>query len=239
MDFTGKVAVVTGGAKGIGRALTQELVRRGADVYSIDRDISIPTQAIRIEGVTYRHGNVESERRMSDAAMGIPPVDILVHNAGIMQDTRGGLLDSDLSEYDWLMPVNEKGPLVVMHAFKDHLQAGSKVVFISSALAESPATRSPAIYLLSKMGMASMAEILRDTSEFDVKTAFVGPVATELFYQGRTATERERLQAIADSPEVAAQGLVQLIGSDRSYLRYDEDKREYFLDDKPFRPLGR
>src|SRR5215212_3663979 len=93
MDLEGRVALVSGGSRGIGAAICLALAERGADVainYRRDEDAARETQG-RIEALGRRAGIYQAEvsdweadqRMVEEATRDLGPIDILVNNAGI------------------------------------------------------------------------------------------------------------------------------------------------------------
>jgi 3-oxoacyl-[acyl-carrier protein] reductase len=111
MELEGKLAIVTGGSRGIGRAIAQELARGGAKVVVNYRSSAAAAEALaeEIGGVAVQAdmGTAEGARTLVAAAEAIGPIDILVNNAGV---TRDGLLVR-MSEEDWqvVMDTNAGG----------------------------------------------------------------------------------------------------------------------------------
>ena len=118
IDLADKVAVVTGGSRGIGRAIAARLCGAGAHVAIIDIDEPGAIEAAKaLEGTTKCIGlgaDVSNAEQISAAIAGaeeqLGPIDILVNNAGL---TRDGLLIR-MSEEDWdlVLDVNLKGPFL-------------------------------------------------------------------------------------------------------------------------------
>ncbi|CAN7471086.1 SDR family NAD(P)-dependent oxidoreductase [Pararhizobium sp. LjRoot255] len=104
--FTGKTAVVTGGAGGIGSAICHRLAREGAFVWIVDTErtaASSLAEALRSEGLRadWRAVDLADAKAIHDFVSQITPtgarIDVLCNNAGI--NRRGALLD--LTEQDW------------------------------------------------------------------------------------------------------------------------------------------
>lgn len=123
LSLAGKVAMVTGGARGIGRSIALLLAARGADVAVVDLDAGgAAAVAAEIEALGRRatsvRANVAVEADVQDgvaaveAALG--PIDILVNNAGL---TRDGFM-ARMSEGDWdlVLDVNLKGAFLLSKA---------------------------------------------------------------------------------------------------------------------------
>jgi len=117
MTLEGKVAIVTGGRRGIGRAIAELLAERGADIVLADRqeeeayaaaDEIAAATGRRIQACLVDVAQHDSAKSMVDCAIeDFGHVDILVNNAGVTRDT----LIMRMSEDDWdtVMDVNLKG----------------------------------------------------------------------------------------------------------------------------------
>jgi 3-oxoacyl-[acyl-carrier protein] reductase len=117
IDLTDKIAVVTGGAQGIGRAVAETLARRGANV--VVADLQVEKAADVAQEITASTGNraiavqvdvsdSESARAMIDAAIAeFDRVDILVNNAGITRDNL--IMRMSEGEFDLVIDINLKG----------------------------------------------------------------------------------------------------------------------------------
>jgi len=143
MDVDGKVAVITGGASGIGRATALELARRGADVVVADvNDERIAEVRAEVEALGRRylgvHCDVTSDadvERMRDAALaGMGHVDIVMSNAGVaMIGPPEGL---SMAEWDWILQINLYGVIRNVRAFLPHLlERGSGHVVNTASVA--------------------------------------------------------------------------------------------------------
>lgn len=79
----GKIAVVTGGARGIGRAICAAFVAEGADVVLTDSDTEVGNAAARASGCRFVRLDVREEEDWTAFAQVVPACDVLVNNAGI------------------------------------------------------------------------------------------------------------------------------------------------------------
>ena len=107
--FTGKVAMVTGSAQGIGLATARRMAEEGAKVFGLD--INKPTE--EVEGVTPLVGDVTDLAFWEDSlrtAAEAGPVDILVNNAG-MVGSYASITDIDLADWDRIVRLNQTGVL--------------------------------------------------------------------------------------------------------------------------------
>lgn len=119
--FAGRIAVVTGGASGIGRACSELLVAEGATVAIADRD---PATVARVAADIGCHGylvdiaeaaDVEALAQRIEREHG--PVDMLVNSAGIIQGDAVAPQDIPLQTYDRIFQVNLRGTYVACVAF--------------------------------------------------------------------------------------------------------------------------
>ena len=117
MSLEGKVALVTGGGRGIGRAIAEELAKRGADVILADRMLETAQQSAQeIAAQTGRRtlalevdvSSLESAKNMVDKALeAFGKIDILVNNAGITRDNL--IMRMDEADWDAVIDINLKG----------------------------------------------------------------------------------------------------------------------------------
>ena len=125
-DLTGKVAVITGGAGGIGVVYAEALAEAGAAVVVADLDLAAATataDALTAKGHTVTGASVDVRSAESAAAMVATAVDahggvdILINNAAIMVDLPPyGLADMPVADWDRVLDVNLRGPLVCTQA---------------------------------------------------------------------------------------------------------------------------
>jgi 3-oxoacyl-[acyl-carrier protein] reductase len=139
----GKVAIVTGGAQGIGRAITEELARQGADVAVVDRNDA--TETVDAVSATGRRAlqfkaDVASFGRAAEITSEIRErlggLDVLVNNAGVPQPK--ALLELSEADWDRTVDINLKSAFNWCRAAAPHmLRAGSgRIITISSMSAK-------------------------------------------------------------------------------------------------------
>ncbi len=143
------VALVTGSARGIGRAIALRLARDGAAVIVADLpdhpDADLTMEALESTGSPAVYlatdvSRVDEVRRL--VAMGVQRfgrIDVLVNNAGVQRRDR--FLDVAEADYDLVLGVNLKGPFFLAQAFAQHVEergGGGRIVNISSVHEELP-----------------------------------------------------------------------------------------------------
>ena len=144
-DLTGKVAVITGGAGGIGVVYAQALCEAGASVVIADVDAAAAERAAT-ELVAKGHAAIgvqvdvrseESTKAMAQAAVdAFGGIDILINNAAIMTDLPPyGLGNIPVNDWDRVMNVNLRGPLLCTQAVLPSMEqrGGGRIVNGSSA----------------------------------------------------------------------------------------------------------
>jgi 3-oxoacyl-[acyl-carrier protein] reductase len=117
INLEGRVAIVTGGRRGIGRAIVEVLAQRGADIVLGDRDLEEAMQAAesimsatgrRVQACLVDVADTESAKSMVECALSdFGHVDILVNNAGITRDTL--IMRMDEKDWDDVIDTNLKG----------------------------------------------------------------------------------------------------------------------------------
>jgi len=139
VDGRARAVLVTGAASGIGRALSEELGRRGTPVVLCDLDASgLDTTRREIDGAAWTltadiTNREDVERMTAEARRLAGPIGGLVNCAGIYPVTP--LLDLSVDEWDRVMAVNLRGPFLVTQAVARHVIAaggGGSIVNISS-----------------------------------------------------------------------------------------------------------
>ncbi|WP_434055423.1 MAG: 3-oxoacyl-ACP reductase family protein [Roseibium sp.] len=127
MSLENKVAIVTGGARGIGFAIAKRFVSDGAKVVVADIDDAVGEEAVEDLGslgdATYIHCNVgerlDVRNMVAETLNGYGDIDILVNNAGIV----GGadFLELEEEDFDRILSVNLKGAFLCSQAVARHM----------------------------------------------------------------------------------------------------------------------
>jgi NAD(P)-dependent dehydrogenase (short-subunit alcohol dehydrogenase family) len=164
-DATGKVVVVTGGSKGLGRAMALGFAEAGADVVVASRKLEaceVVAGEIRALGrralaVRCHVGDWDDCGSLIVAAVSeFGRIDVLVNNAGIAP-VPPSLLDVTSDLFDKTIAVNLKGPLRLTALAAEHMAAGGSIINISSkaSLHAMPFT---VVYAAAKAGLNALTK---------------------------------------------------------------------------------
>jgi len=191
MEIKGKNALVTGGARGIGRAVVLALAQKGANVginYVNNQQAVLETHqiaskySVRAEIFRADVANYDDVKRMvSEFVKKFGRIDILVNNAGVFpRNFRLAEISED--EWDWLININLKGAFLVSKEALKYMPGGGKIINISSIAGKMGGVAGPH-YAASKAGLIGLTFAL--ASEFAFKNIAVnavapGPVDTEM-----------------------------------------------------------
>jgi len=196
MSLLGKVAIVTGGSKGIGAATAQRLAKDGAKVvitYSSDSasaNALIKTigsdRAIAVKSDAGKISDIEALIKTTIKTYG--RIDILVASAGILPYS--SLETTTEQGYDAAFDLNVKGPYFLAQKAAPFLTSGSRIIFISTSLCQA-SNLSPAylLYLATKGAIEQMVRVLaKDLTSKNIMVNAVspGPTDTPLFNAGMT-----------------------------------------------------
>jgi len=200
INLTGKVAVVTGGANGIGRATVARLARSGAAVAIWDRqpDAATPlADALRGEGCTVHlvatdvTDRAAVEAAAADTAGALGAIDILVNNAGIIRDSqlvrvKDGAVVGGMSEHDFdaVVAVNLKGVFTCTQVVVPYLLArgGGAIVNATSVVAHT-GNFGQTNYVATKAGVVGMTHVwARELGRRNIRVNAIAPgfIVTEM-----------------------------------------------------------
>jgi enoyl-[acyl-carrier protein] reductase III len=136
MSFEGASVLVTGGSRGIGKAIALRFAEQGAARVAIgylrnDRAAEETAEELRAAGTEplLLRGSVASERVAAEAAE-LGPFDVLVHNAatGVIRPA----LETEDKHWDWTLNANARALLTLARACAPQMQEGSSIVGVSS-----------------------------------------------------------------------------------------------------------
>jgi 2-hydroxycyclohexanecarboxyl-CoA dehydrogenase len=186
MRLEGRIALVTGGASGIGAATARRLAAEGARVSVADLDeAGARSVASEIDGLPVRMdvadaSSVRAGVEQAETALG--PVDVLVNNAGT--DRFSFFVNTDEALWDFVLAVNLRGTIAVTHAVLDGMQRRGRGAIVNVASeAGRVGSQGSVIYSAAKAGVIGFTRaVARESSRFGVRVNAVapGPIDTPL-----------------------------------------------------------
>jgi len=224
MSLVGRVAVVTGGGSGIGRACSLQLAQDGAGVavWDLDSDGAKETVA-SIEGAGRRAiacvGDASDAQQIAEfvarTRSELAPVTILVNNAVVSELCSFTKLSEDA--WDRMMRINLKGPFLCTKAVvEDMLAAGwGRIINISSSSAQGGASRM-AHYAASKGGVVGFTKAL--ALEYASKGITVNHIPPNLIYTPMLKNSPVDVEAVAASSPMKRSGKPEDVAAACSFL---------------------
>lgn len=188
IDLNGKLALVTGGSRGIGAAIAVALAESGADVAFTYQHSASKADAVAkaIEGKGRRAFTIHADsadpaaiqRAVGEAVSGLGGLDILVNSAAI--GLSGLIADIDVDAYQSMMDINVRAPLLFAKAAIPHLKRGGRIVSIGSGLAERVPFPGVTAYAMSKSALLSFTRgLARELGPQGVTVNLVLPGSTD------------------------------------------------------------
>lgn len=232
MKLKGKVAVVTGGARDIGRAICIKLAKEGAKVvvnyFSSEEDSSKTLALIKAEGgeAIAVYGDVTKQADIDNMVVKIKEafgdhIDILVNNAGGLF-ARKTVEEIDEEFYNRVMDVNFKGTVFVTKAFKSYMGEGASIVNLASQAGRDGGGAGSAIYAASKGAIMTLTR--NWSKEFGpqgirINAVCPGLIATK-FHDDFTKDEVR--QKVAHAAALKREGQAEEVADLVAYLASDE-----------------
>jgi 2-dehydro-3-deoxy-L-rhamnonate dehydrogenase (NAD+) len=186
IDLKNRCAVVTGGAQGFGRAITERFVASGAKVAIWDHDLALAEKTAKEIGdaviaVNVDIANLAAVETARDATLkAFGKIDILVNNAGIT-GKNGTVWDTDLADWQRVMRINLEGPFICCKAIVPTMlaQKYGRIINIAS-IAGKEGNPNAAHYSASKAGLIALTKSLgKELASHDILVNAVTPAAAK------------------------------------------------------------
>jgi len=196
MELSGKTVVITGGGRGIGRALAERLGRDGARVALLDvnsTDLETTRAALEAKGVTARgyEVNVAVEEQvvaaMDQIVSDFGRLDVMVNNAGILRDAllvkaKDGAITGKMSLAQWqaVIDVNLTGVFLCgREAAERMIRGGSGGVIINISSVSRHGNAGQSNYSAAKAGVAALTVVwAKELARYGIRTGTISPGGT-------------------------------------------------------------
>lgn len=167
--FAGKVALVTGGRSGIGRAIARRLASEGARVFTAQRGADP-----EFEGVKADFTDEESPARIvAEVVARAGRLDVLVNNAGMMQEALAE--EMSLSDWERSLRVNLTAPFLLIKAALPHLRASRGAIVNLGSIEGLGSNPRHAAYCASKAGLHGLTRAIAVDHSAEVRCNAVAP----------------------------------------------------------------
>lgn len=231
-SLTGKVALVTGGSRGIGAAIAYRLAQQGADIaltYGSSRDkalaVSKQIRALgrRVEVIAAEASDAQRVAAAVETTVSVlGRLDILVNNAGNF--LTAPIDELSLEDYDRSFSVNVRSVFAAMAQASKHLPDGGRIISIGSCLAPRPGRAGISLYAASKSALVGLTKgVARDLGKCGITVNLIqpGPINTDMNPENgpRAAASLATLALPAyGQPDDIAAMVLHLVGETGRYI---------------------
>lgn len=193
-DLDGRHAIITGGSRGLGRAIADRLSASGAKVTVVDLAGSLEDVPSHWDAVECDVGSTDAKTKLEDLAAEMESVDIVVANAGVVPPWRG-MAELDADEWQSVMAINVWGVAATIGAFAGPLaRSGRGSAIVMASINGYKAHPKQVLYSASKhavIGVMRAAALDLGEKGVRVNALAPGPIATDALL-GRIRDRQER-----------------------------------------------
>jgi NAD(P)-dependent dehydrogenase (short-subunit alcohol dehydrogenase family) len=217
-DFSGKTAIVTGAASGIGRATAKALADAGAEVTVLDVSDDLGARAAEEAGGTYVHLDVSQPDAWRELLAGFDRLDLLHLNAGIYDLQVPDITKMSDERYRTYIGVNVDGVFFGLREAIPLLEAANGAVVVTASMAGIVPLPANPVYALTKWALIGLVRSVHGELEgrgVRINALCPGAVATPLMGDDPHGLFAD-MGITAFEPEDMAATVVDLLASDRS-----------------------
>ncbi|WP_437966755.1 SDR family oxidoreductase [Sorangium sp. So ce260] len=205
LELAGKVALVTGGSRGIGAAIVKRLARDGADVALTyvsaaekGRAVVAEVEAAGRRGLAIASDSADAAqvvRAVEQTVAELGRIDILVNNAGIA--VMGPLDAITLEDVDRTLAIHVRASFLAAQAAARYMGAGGRIISIGSCLADRVPGPGITLYSMSKTALVGLTKgLARDLGPRGITANLVqpGPIDTDMNPANGAGADEQRSQ---------------------------------------------
>ena len=232
-NLAGRCAIITGGSRGIGRAVALELAARGANIvfsYAGNAAAAEKTRAdvaalgVEVRAIQANATDPEAAGALVDAAKELGGVDILVNNAGITRDKLAARMSAE--DFEAVIATNLTGAFLMTKAvLRPMMRARAGAIVNLSSVVGLRGNAGQANYAASKAGLIGMTKsIAREVAAAGIRVNAVAPgfIATDMTdampEAARTATLAQIPAGHLGEPEDVAHAVAFLVSDESAYI---------------------
>lgn len=225
--LSNKVALVTGGSRGIGAATAIKLAQDGADIaitYGKSKDKAdtvakqITALGVKVLVIHADAGKPDTMAKMVDEVVKhFGKLDIVVNNAGVFE-AYAPIGEIDVAQFEHQLSVNVRSVFTVTQAAVKHLKAGGRIINVSSCLGERAIFSGASAYNSTKFAVAGLTRSWAfdlALKNITVNAVLPGPIATDMLQDG--ADQLPPMKR-AGKPEEVAAAIAFLASDEASYI---------------------
>ncbi len=230
--LSGKTAFITGGARGIGRAIALRFGQEGASIGIADRDLdaaqrtareveALGVQAIAIYADVSSRGEVQ--RAVEDVSARLGAIDILVNNAGMI--VFGSLLECRLEDWDRMLAVDLTGAFhatQIVGRLMVEQKRGGRMIHVGSTASLLP-TAKQAAYCVAKAGLMMMSRLAAlELADHGITSNLLCPQGAVTDINRELLADPSIMKALEDNIPAHRMSTVEEIAAAAAFLASDE-----------------
>ncbi len=226
--FSGRAALVTGGAKGIGAAIVRALAQGGARVVFVDLDATAGAELATATGGAFAHADVTNCEALARIVEAHGPFDTLVNNAGV--DQHAFFTETKPADWGRLVGVNLGSVFGTTHLVLPQMQQRKfgRIVNIASEAARL-GSRGGSVYAAAKAGVIGFTKsIARENARYGITANVIapGPIDTPMLREAVADGGEKLLEAMRSAtllrrlgtPEEVAAAVLFLASTEAGYI---------------------
>lgn len=234
-DFDGKVAVVTGGASGIGLAMATRFAQEGMKIVLGDVEegalesavASLRQQEFEVHGVVTDVASAASVENLArETIERFGKVHIVCNNAGVGGSRAARVWDATLDDWNWAMGVNTWGVIYGIRTFVPIMLAQDEEGHVVNTASVAGLVQGNRVYSVTKHAVVALSEALFDGLTLEGAKVGASVLCPGLYFTNLTAAERNRPDTLKEMPAAEKTTAGDTTVADRARLLRDTIGRD-------------